>query len=279
MPVYKERTMFRRVWWADWPFNRVDENLSILDVVNSGTIDLKLGGLLWLLMEHRASVLVASGPIFAGKTTILNMLLDFLPPGIQKIHLRGYTEDFRFSDNYEPGNTYLISEEISNHNYEYLWGYQVVKAFELLQKGYALGSTIHARNVREVAYVLHDILKVPLRLIAGLGAIVTLQARNGRSFYDEPIRRVDTVSIINSTNEGLVAQTLAARQLTDEEFLYPSEKDLSDALFKKFAIKFDHVFSEISQRETFLSQLSDKGMSSREEVRKAILDYYQLRLN
>ena len=266
--------MNKSVWWSDWPFGRVYE-LSILDVVNSGTIDFKLGGLLWLLMEHRASVLVASGPIFAGKSTMLHSLLDFLPPGVQKLTLKGFAEDFSFTGNHEPDTTYLISEEISNHNFEYLWGYQVVKALELLTKGYAFGSTIHARNIKEVAYVLHSILNVPLPLIAGLGVVVTLQAWNGPSLYEEPIRRVDTVNIINSTDKGLVAQTLAARELTDKQFAYPSEKELSDALFNKFAVRYDNVFSEVAQRERFLIELNDSGVSSREEVRKAISDYYR----
>jgi hypothetical protein len=269
--------MARPIWWADWPSSRVSESLTILDVVRSGTVDFRLAGLLWLLMEHRASVLVAAGPIWAGKTTILHALLDFLPPGIQRVSLRGYAEDFNFSSSCKPDNTYLVSEEISNHSYEYLWGYQVTKAFELLPQGYALGSTIHARDVREVAYVLHRILNVPLPLIARLGLVVTLQATNSRSYFDEPVRRVDTVSIINSADNGLVAQTLAARRLTDDEFVYPSEKALSRALSSKFAIENDRIFYEIARRETFLRELNDKGISSRAEVRRAISDYYQSR--
>jgi hypothetical protein len=267
----------RPIWWADWPSSRVSESLTILDVVKSGTVDFRLAGLLWILMEHRASVLVAAGPIWAGKTTILHVLLDFLPPGVQRVPLRGYAEDFKFFNDYKPDNTYLVSEEISNHSYEYLWGRQVVKAFELLPQGYALGSTIHARDVREVAYVLHRILGVPLPLIARLGVVVTLQAVNSRSYYDEPVRRVDTVSIVNSADNGLVAQTLAARQLTDEEFVYPSEKALYNALSNRFALKYDRIFSEITRREKFLCELADKGISSRAEVRRAISDYYQSR--
>jgi len=270
--------MAKPISWADWLFSRPNADLTILDVVDSGTVDFKLAGLLWLLMEHRASALVASGPIWAGKTTILHTLLDFLPPGIKRLPLNGYAEDFKFANDYKPDNTYLVSEEISNHSYEYLWGYQVGKAFELLTKGYAFGSTMHARNVREVAYVLHGILDVPLHLIAGLGVVVTLQAMNGQSYYDEPIRRVDTVSIINMGEDGLVAQTLAAREITDDEFMYPSEKALHNALSNKFDIKYENPFSEITRRQTFLCGLADKGISTREEVRQAILDYYRSEL-
>jgi hypothetical protein len=269
--------MARPIWWTDWLFSRVNDDLSILDVVSSGTVDFKLAGLLWLLMEQRAPALVAAGPVWAGKTTILHALLDFLPPGIQQVYLRGYSEDFRFSCNCRPDNTYLVSEEISNHQYEYLWGHQVVKAFELLDNGFALGSTIHARNVREVAYVLHSILNVPLSLIARLGVVVTLQVMPGRSYDDEPVRRVDTVSTIDLTDKGLVAQMLAARQATDGEFIYPSEKALAEVLFNKFGVKYDGVFSEIARREQFLNQLQNRGVSSREEVKQAIADYYRSR--
>ena len=265
--------MVRARWWTDWAFHRPDSKLSILDVVEFGTIDFKLAGLLWLLMEHRASVLVASGPIWAGKTTLFHALLDFLRPEIEQVSLRGYEENFQSLGNGKPENTYLITEEISNHSYEYLWGYQVPKAFELLPKGYALGGTIHARNIKEVAYVLNA-LGVPATLIAGLGVIITLQVTRGRSYYDEPIRYVDTVSTVNLTKDGLIAHILAMRNSPDEQFVYPPEQSLQETLFNKFSIKYGSVFSEIKLREKFLSRLCDKGISSREEVRKAISDYY-----
>lgn len=271
--------MARSTWWSEWPFNRVEDRLTILDVVESNTVDFKLAGLLWLIMEHRASALVAAGPIWAGKTTLLHALLDFLPPGIKRVQLNGYLEDFKFPDTYIPDKTYLLSEEISNHQYEYLWGHQVTRALEMIPRGYAFGSTTHARNIREVAYILHGILNVPINLIAGLGVVVTLQAMNGRTLYDEPIRRVDTVSILSTAKDGLIAQTLAAREIDDKEFTYPSEKALHKVLAVKFNVKYDNVFSEIARREEYLKGLVNKEMFSHDEVRAAILDYYQTNLS
>ncbi|OGO17245.1 MAG: hypothetical protein A2Z15_05785 [Chloroflexi bacterium RBG_16_50_11] len=263
-------TYFR---WSDWRSLRANDNLSILDVVNFGTVDFKLAGLLWLLMEQRASVLVAAGPSFVGKTTLLHTLLDFLPPDIHQVALRGYDEDFKSLGSSQPDKTYLVTEEISNHSYEYLWGYQVIKAFELLSKGYALGGTVHGRNVKEVAYVLNA-LGVPLPLIGKLDAVITLRVTSGRSYDDEPVRRVDTVSILSLTKEGLVAQTVAARQATDDGFAYPPEQALHSALASKLAIKYGCVASEMERRERFLGQLRDRGIGSRNEVKKAIAEFY-----
>jgi energy-coupling factor transporter ATP-binding protein EcfA2 len=265
--------MFFPRWWTDWQNFRTNENFSILDVVNSGTVDIKLASLLWLLMEHRASVMVAAGPSFAGKTTLLHALLDFLRPEIHKVSLLGYDENFKILDRSKPDKTYLVAEEISNHSYEYLWGYQVNKAFELLPRGYALGGTIHARSAKEAVYVLYRALGVPLSLIAQLGVVITLQVTLGRSYDDEPIRYVDTVSILSPAKEGLTIQVLSVRQSPDGKFIYPSDQALQNALFSKFAIKY--APSEIGAREKYLSEIRDKGVFSREEVRKAILEYYQ----
>jgi len=268
--------MVRSHWWADWTYGRIDESLSILNVSEWGEIDFKLAGLLWLLMEQRASVLVAAGPSFVGKTTLFHTLLDFLPPETEQVALHGYQEDFKSLGSGTPDKTYLITEEISNHSYEYLWGYQVVKAFGLLPKGYALGGTIHARNIREVAYILNA-LGVPLPLIASLGLIITLQATRGKRYDDEPVRYVDSVSTLSLTKDGLVAQILATRHLPDEKFVYPAEQTLQNVLFNKFAVKYDSIFSEIESRGQVLSQLREKGCS-RGEVKKAISDYYRSQL-
>jgi hypothetical protein len=252
--------------------------LSILDLVESKTLDFKMAGFLWLIMESRASVLIASEPIFAGKTTLLHSLLDLLPPDQRQYLLGGFSEDFSFIDCYVPETTYLVSEEISNHQYEYLWGYQVQKTFKLLAQGYRLGTTIHACNIRDVAYLLHNYLNMPLSDIAQLGVVVTLYAANGRSYYDEPIRRINAVTIIDMDKDNLIARTLAVRESLEGGFIYAEENVLREALFGKFGIRCEGVFSEIASREAFLKQLYDTGIRSREDVRKAVTNHYRSRL-
>jgi hypothetical protein len=171
-----------------------------------------------------------------------------------------------------------VTEEISNHSYEYLWGYQVAKAFEFLPKGYALGATIHASNIREVAYILRA-LGVSLSLIASLGVVITLQVNPGRSYQDDLVRYVDTVSTLNLTNNGLVAHVLAIRHSPQEKFTYPPEQSLCDILFNKFTVKNSSVYSEMELRGDYLNQLLNKGISSRKDVRKEIKEYYLSRFS
>ena len=265
-------------WWANSRFGNNNEGLSILDLVNSGTLDCKLAALLWLLMEHRASVLVTAGPTFAGKTTLLHAMLDFLPPELQRISLKGYYEDFKFLDHSQPEKTYLVAEEISNHaffDFEYLWGFNAVRVFKLLPQGYALGATMHARSSEEVIYILHRVLGLPLPLLSQLGIVVTLHATAGRNYEDEPIRRVNSVDLILPHKEGLAIQVLAARQYTENGFDYQAERTLQQALAGKGLVGKCRVNAEIETRKQFLRHLRQKGQSSRSEVRNAVLNYYR----
>jgi type IV secretory pathway ATPase VirB11/archaellum biosynthesis ATPase len=160
--------------WGGARFRRPETRLSVLELVKSGTLDLRLASLLWLLMEHRASVLVAAGPSFAGKTTLFNVLLDFLPSAVKQVELRGYGEDFGFIEGATPAKTYLIAEEFSDY-LDYVWGDTAQRAFQLLEEGYGLGGTIHARTPQEVLYVLNGYLEIPVKTLTRLDAIVMLR--------------------------------------------------------------------------------------------------------
>jgi hypothetical protein len=258
----------------------LNQGLSILDLVNSGTVDCKLAAMLWLIMEHRASVLVASGPVYAGKTTLLHTLLDFLPAELEKIALRGYYEDFQFVDYSRPEKSYLVAEEISNHGYaEYLWGLKAIRTFRLLSQGYSLGATMHARTSEEVVYLLNGVLNIPLYLVSRLGIIVNLRATAGKDWEDEPIRRVSSVDLLMPHKDGLAIQVLAARQYTENGFEYQPEKTMQQVLAVKGLGGKSGVFAEIDERKRYLRHLLKKGRSSRHEVRRAIADYRRSRPN
>jgi energy-coupling factor transporter ATP-binding protein EcfA2 len=253
-----------------------NEGLSVLDLVNSGTIDTKLAALLWTLMENRASVLVAAGPSSAGKTTLFHALLDFLPPEIKQIALRGDYEDFQFVNSAHPEKAYLTAEEIGYWGYaEYLRGEQALRAFELLPQGYALGAAIHGRTSEEVIYVLHQMLGIPVDLIARLGVIVNLRVTAGANWNDQPVRRVTSVDLVLPAQEGLAVQVLAARQSTEKGFDYLTEGALHKALAGKHLIGKGNIKAELEEKTEVLSQWLNLGLPSRKAVRKAVRDYYK----
>ncbi len=266
-------TMSNYHWWRG-RFSEPAERLSILDLVNFGTLDLKLASILWLIMERRASVLVAAGPSNAGKSTLLSALLDFLPPEVTQTHIGNRAEDFRFSEHSLPADTYMVAAEINSYGF-YLWGAAARKAFELLSHGYGLGSTMHARTVEEALGILHYELGLPLSLIVHLDAVVTIRLTGSWNYDTEPERRVEAVGLIDSEKDELSIQVISARNSENGKLDFASEGDLEAALYKKFKIKHDQIGPEIQLRERFLADLLAKNRYSSEEVRKAVVEFYR----
>ena len=249
--------------------------MSILELVKSGSLDLRLASLLWLMMEQRASILVAAGPSFAGKTTTLNALLDFLHPDVKEVRLNGWGEDFRFLKDATPSKTYIVAEEFSDYG-DYVWGETAQKAFNLLDDGYSLGGTIHARTAKEVLLVLHQYLGISVPLLGRLGAVVNLSATRQR--YDpEPIRHIEAVTLTTTVKDGLAIHTIASRESGSDSCIIADDKTLQVALSNKFALGSLSVSKEIEIRRQYLSDLQGKGKVSRDDVREAIIKFYESR--
>ena len=53
-------------------------SLSILQLVENRIMDIKIASLLWFLAKQKASFIVAAPPRLAGKTTVLNSILQLI---------------------------------------------------------------------------------------------------------------------------------------------------------------------------------------------------------
>src|SRR5215203_1943318 len=65
-------------WWG-WHW-QPPVPLSVIQLIEARSFDVKLMALLWSLLARRASIIVGAEPPMAGKTTTLTALIDFLPP-------------------------------------------------------------------------------------------------------------------------------------------------------------------------------------------------------
>jgi energy-coupling factor transporter ATP-binding protein EcfA2 len=252
------------------------EQLSVVELVNSGTLDLRLAGLLWLLMEQRASVIVCAGPNFAGKTTLLNVMLNFLPPEVSQITLEGNFEDFSFLDDSVPDNTYMVAEEFNTYM-NYVWGDVARKSFELLGQGYHLGGTIHATAPEEAVYILHRYLGLPLPVISHLDVIVTLRVMWGRTYRSDLIREIDSVCLVMPEDDTMTLQQLAVHPQGEKNITIADEQTLQEAFSKKLNADYSSIGHEISKRGELLARLLIENRISHDEVRAMVRDFYRSR--
>lgn len=250
------------------------ERLSVLELVNTGTLDLHLAGLLWLMMEQRSSVIVSAGPNFAGKTTVLNMLLDFLLPAVRQVHLRGNYEDFKFTEGARPSETYMVAEEFNTY-FNYVWGDVARKAFQLLTQGYGLGGTIHARTPQEVVYILHRYLGLPLPVVSHLDAIINLRVTWGKTYGFEPLRQIESVSLLIPEDDSITLEILAIRPPEEDNIEFVDSERLQRAFSVKYNAEYNDIEHEIAVREKILGQLIRESRVSHQNVREVILEFYK----
>lgn len=254
-------------WWgyrSEQPTPR-----SIIELIERGSLDARTAAFLWLAMEHRASIIVAATPPEAGKTTTLTALLDFLPPEVEHLYLRGWYERFEFLDATEPSSAYLLCNEISPHLPTYLWGTGVVRLFAAVQAGYRIGATIHAGDAKEVLETLAAFpLEVPPELLAGIDLVLTLGVGTGPNGV---VRRLKRIEVIHDQGHDRLPEpeTIVERDGLLGPLHAPAGR-LIGILSRRFGMDAATATEELAQRERWLDRLRQEGVRSIEAVRQAI---------
>ncbi|MCP8307311.1 MAG: type II/IV secretion system ATPase subunit [archaeon] len=68
-----------------------EDPITIIDMLNFGTLDYKIASYLWMLMENRSSTIVV-GATASGKTTMLNSLLTMVRPNLKIVTIEEVQE-------------------------------------------------------------------------------------------------------------------------------------------------------------------------------------------
>jgi type IV secretory pathway ATPase VirB11/archaellum biosynthesis ATPase len=126
--------------------------LELADLIAAETLTPESAATLAWTIAQGASVFVAAGPPGAGKSTIANALLSFLPDNASVYVTSGAWDRFTIPDT--SGPLYLLVNELSGHMPMYLSGRAAQHAFELTQTGARLFGTLHARSSSEAVRVM-----------------------------------------------------------------------------------------------------------------------------
>ncbi|HEY8490304.1 MAG TPA: hypothetical protein VIO14_04860 [Dehalococcoidia bacterium] len=260
-------------WWGwhGW-YNRPD-SMSVTRLIRAGNFSARVAGLFWLGLERGASIIVAADPPRAGKTTTLTALLAFAPQDAQAHYTCGWGETFDVPP-LEPGQpTYLLINEISDHLPIYTWGPYVVRAFELLQQGYSLASTMHASSTAGVVRQLTVENGVPLHHLARLTFIVPMGVwvREGGV-----LRRVLEVTFLQPSSSGSpepqMDRVVRWEPETDRFHVLESPGHRQDVA-AWMGMTPEALAEELDRREAYLTGLVAAGVEAAPDVLAAIHAY------
>jgi hypothetical protein len=267
------------------------EPRSIAELIAAGTIDAELAATAWLLVEARVPLLVAGDGQGVGRSTLLRAMLDFLPPEIRIVELRGVDETFEWlpqaSDLGWPGvpsqptgtptrpeNTVILATELSDQAPAYTWGQAARVAVRAAAIGYGLAATIHGDSLDDV---LAGLRAYPVRLtddeLSRLGVVLVLRRVGGdrrravAAHYLRPVAR-DVHGHVQRLGPAVLATWDPATD-TFEAFGWGVTPELA----MRVGLRAGDFELECETRRGFLDDLVARGITGVESVREAISRY------
>ena len=268
------RAYNRPVSWWGWHWSP-PEPLSIVEIIDDGSMPPRLAALFWMGVERGSSLLIAAEPPLAGKTTILTALLGFAPPEATAYFTCGMGETFDLPPRSDSHPTYILINEISDHIPVYTWGGYARRAFELLNEGYPLATTMHADSVAEALGILETELAIPRRHLAKLTFVAALRLTHSSG---RTLRRVSEVAFLRPEDppeDGLHAARIATWNAQDDSFQVMTSPDVVAGLAAWAGLSEGDFLDELERREEFLRDLSRNGVTDLPRVQEAIAAYYE----
>jgi flagellar protein FlaI len=272
----------------------------IVELIRAGTLDAALAATLWVLIEGRVPLIVGAVPRLAGKTTLLDALLMFLPPGTRTVELEGAMETFdwlpqapelgwrathtpaaiaarvtgREPPTVRPDDTVLLIPELSDHLPSYTWGAEARIAIRAVVIGYGLAATIHADSLDEV---FDQLSRPPVSLgedeLSRLGIVLILRP------VGDGLRRVVAAHYVRPTarDEHGHVQRLGPAVLSTWDPDHDRFEHFSWGITHELALRVNRrpgdFEAEVDRRRDYLAGLAAAGITDIDAVRAAIDGY------
>jgi hypothetical protein len=161
--------------------------LSVIDLIDAGTVTVELTA--WMLerIENGRSFLVGAKPGGAGKTTVMGAFLSLLPQH-EKAWLTDSATPWREQSG--KGNC-LVAYEISPGNFHaYIWGEPVAKMLELGQSGARVVTNLHADTLEQAREQVVNDNGIAPELFDQFGTFLGIDVAHGLRGSKRVVRRV-----------------------------------------------------------------------------------------
>ncbi|BFI73261.1 secretion system protein E [Nanoarchaeota archaeon] len=267
--------------------------LSLIDLIKLNMLNSKIAAYLWTLVEARANILIA-GSTSSGKTTLLNAIVQFIPPDAKVISIEDTRELQLYHDNWIPATTrrgffigekyygeinmYDLLAESFRQNPDYVIvgevrGQEAYVMFQGMASGHAALSTIHTDTWRSlVRRLTTPPINLPIEQVALLDAVVfTIRARN----ISPSARRIrEIVEVGKYKDNKIEAEPVVRWNFTKDKFEF---KDLGKYVEEelKYRMGFEKDFKKsIEEKEKIIKYLAKKNIRDHKKISDYIKLYY-----
>jgi len=247
---------------------RGGRSLSIIDLIDAGTIGPRMAALCWLLIERGESVLTGAVPGGAGKTTLMASLLGFLPPGERVVTVSDPEVIPRAVAGEFGTRVCLLAHEIGSGSwFGYIWGQDVVDFYGAARAGLRCVSCLHADNPDQASELLRS-CGVAKSVFESVG--LQLYMWMGRE-REARIRRVRAVHV--ALPGGMRALYRWRRQGDDFDEILRVE-DVCAGLGARYGAPAQALARRWEEHTRRLSWLHARDVRDFGRVREAIVGFY-----
>ncbi len=123
--------------------------LSIVDLIDAGTLTAELAAYSFAAIGKGASFMVGALPGGAGKTTVMGALLNFVPAGVPLIAADSLATIEQGLNRRDRKTCYICHEIGDGGYYAYLWGEELRAFFRAARDGHMLATNLHADTIEE----------------------------------------------------------------------------------------------------------------------------------
>jgi hypothetical protein len=135
--------------------------LSIVDLIEAGTLTRELAAYSLAAIRNGASFMVGALPSGAGKTTVMGALLNLIPKGVPLVAADSETVIEKGIHDRRQRRCYICHEIGPGPYYAYLWGDPLRRYFELPAAGHIIATNLHADTFEQARQQICDENGVP----------------------------------------------------------------------------------------------------------------------
>jgi hypothetical protein len=237
--------------------------LSVIDLIEDGTLTAEMASLIAVMVEAGSSFLTGAVPGGAGKTTLMASMLSFLPEG-EPILAVGDRAVLGHAAAAGGPLTVMPHELGAGRWYGYIWGSDVVEFFALQRAGVRRVSCLHADNPAQTEAVLGG-LGVGADDWEEVGMLAYMAVDAGRSGV---LRRVDA---LHCRLGGELLKVFAWRPGEDRFEPELERPEADDLMADEFGLSLDQVDVRRRELESLIAELRSEGVRDYARVRERIV--------
>jgi hypothetical protein len=164
--------------------------LSVVDLIEAGTMSRDLAAYCLAAVGGGASFLVGAMPGGAGKTTVMGALLNFVPRDVELVPADSLAAIQRGPKAPSPRRCFICHEIGQGSYYAYLWGSELRAYLDLPRAGHMLATNLHADTFEQACEQICRRNRVPEQTLWGMNLMLFMSLRRSGL---RVVRRIDQV--------------------------------------------------------------------------------------